>query len=667
MLHRNPHDVAAPAASRTGGRRAAVSVVAGLLVASTFAAAPAAGVEPARPAEAGTAAAFERDRPTPPDANGDGLAIARTQLAFDQTIDISELHADGHQDHDDGDHDGDHGDEHLGAREDHDHDAVQAHGVEDRAVGTRIALPTSPEMLTFDHVAPDTRLGIRTRGDDGWDPWMEVHADSFDAPDGRAPGDEGHGSGAGIGPVWLGHGIDEVEVAVLDGPTEPLRISQVHLVEPTQDPTTPTRLRSSSTADDDDDSVNASTSDPTLPALVRPRSSWATSDMTWACDTGPSTTSDLRAVVVHHTAGRNGYAKSDVPGIMRAIWNYHVKTRGWCDVAYNFFVDTYGGIWEARQGGIDKAIIGGHTYGFNTDTAGVAQLGNFHTGDTGTSTPSAMTEATKTIVGWKLANHGVEPSGTTTLTNRSDKTVNGVPPDGEVTVPKVIGHRDLGQTSCPGDNTYNLLGSVRSAMPLGAHVYAIHDTFLKIGASPEQYDYWTWMARREGLQEAALGMARSEAYAGIIVTDLFNRVLEREPDEEGMAYWLGVLAAGTRVEEVGVYFYGSDEYYKGAGSPEDYVRALYRNLLHRDPDDAGLKYWADKLRAGATPPDVARGFYLSLESRRDRVARLYDTILGRAPDKSGHSYWAERLIKTDDIVLAVDLTMSAEYYERATA
>ena len=30
-----------------------------------------------------------------------------------------------------------------------------------------------------------------------------------------------------------------------------------------------------------------------------------------------------------------------------------------------------------RQGGIDRAIVGGHTYGFNSETTSVAQVGDF--------------------------------------------------------------------------------------------------------------------------------------------------------------------------------------------------------------------------------------------------------------------------------------------------
>ncbi|MEK8227997.1 hypothetical protein NKG05_20780 [Oerskovia sp. M15] len=71
----------------------------------------------------------------------------------------------------------------------------------------------------------------------------------------------------------------------------------------------------------------------------------------------------MKGAVVHHTAGNNGYASSDVPTIIRGIYSYHVLSRGWPDIGYNFLVDRFGRIWEGRAGGIDRAIVGAHAAG----------------------------------------------------------------------------------------------------------------------------------------------------------------------------------------------------------------------------------------------------------------------------------------------------------------
>lgn len=521
------------------------------------------------------------------------------------------------------------------------------HGTSLRA-GT-VALPSSPQMLILEDVPAGTVLALRSRNDGVWSGWTEVVATPDDAPDGPR---ESH---PGVGPVWIGHGSEQVEVAVLEGAAEDVRVVGLH---PAAAPAT-SGIRGFRAA------VQASIAQLTGSSFVRPRTDWATADMGWKCNTGPTEARELRAMIVHHTAtNTEPYAAADVPNIIRGFWRYHVGTRGWCDVAYNFFVDRFGGVWEGRQGGITKAIIGGHTYGFNSDTTSVSQIGNFQE-----QVPSvAMTSSTSRLVGWKLGYHGLDPAGSTTVTNRTGSTFRGVPNGGQVPVRVVSGHRDLGTTSCPGQHTYATLPTIRSQARTSAHLVGIYEAFLGVTPDATAFRHWSSVASSRGLRAAALGLAYSDEYAGVLLDDLYQRVLGRDADDDGKAYWLGVLAAGTRIEEVGALFYGSEEYVEAAGSLEAYVDLLYENLLDRDPDQSGLDHWVGLLRAGsATPPEVAGSFYASLESRLDRVARLYERFLGREPDRAGQAHWAEELLRVDDIVLAVELALSDEFYARAIA
>ena len=87
---------------------------------------------------------------------------------------------------------------------------------------------------------------------------------------------------------------------------------------------------------------------------------------------------EIRFAVVHHTAGTYPAGPEEVDDEIRAVYRYHTSN-GWDDIAYNFVIDPYGGIWEGRYGGIEKAVIGGHAAGYNLASVGVVVLGNYQT------------------------------------------------------------------------------------------------------------------------------------------------------------------------------------------------------------------------------------------------------------------------------------------------
>lgn len=181
----------------------------------------------------------------------------------------------------------------------------------------------------------------------------------------------------------------------------------------------------------------------------------------------PTYLSKVDAAFVHHTAGTNSYACAESPAIIRGILAYHVNTSGWNDIGYNFFVDKCGTIFEGRAGGVDRPVLGAHTYGFNTVSAGIAVLGNYE--EEGTATTSEVEQAVADIAAWKLGLHGVHPEGQVTLTAAGDT---GVWNKGDLaTLHRVSGHRDGYATLCPGANLYEVLPEIRTRA--GQSPYAV--------------------------------------------------------------------------------------------------------------------------------------------------------------------------------------------------
>jgi flagellar hook assembly protein FlgD len=169
----------------------------------------------------------------------------------------------------------------------------------------------------------------------------------------------------------------------------------------------------------------------------------------------PAYADALRFAVVHHTAGASGSSPAEAAAIVRAIEVYHVEGNGWNDIGYNFLVDRLGNVYEGRYGGVDKPVIGAHAEGFNTGSVGVALIGTF----TSAPPPAAQLQGLEKLLAWRLDIAHVDPLAPVTVTSGGNaKYAAGTP----VMLRGVIGHRDTGPTSCPGDALYALLGSVRS-------------------------------------------------------------------------------------------------------------------------------------------------------------------------------------------------------------
>ncbi len=164
----------------------------------------------------------------------------------------------------------------------------------------------------------------------------------------------------------------------------------------------------------------------------------------------------LGGITVHHTAGRNDYSPEESAGIVRAIYTYHAQTLGWCDIGYNALVDKYGQIFEGRAGGLTRAVQGAHAGGFNENTAGVALMGNHES-----EPPSeAAINAIGNFIGWRSKIAHLDPTGYTTMYSEGTEFTSYAMGQA-VQLPIVFAHRDVGNTSCPGDAAYDMMDRIR--------------------------------------------------------------------------------------------------------------------------------------------------------------------------------------------------------------
>ncbi len=244
----------------------------------------------------------------------------------------------------------------------------------------------------------------------------------------------------------LGLGVATAAPGILRPPAAAAR--------PHQSPPTPVATPTTALAGSD---APAGAADALQP-VIHPRADWAGNRAV----TGELVAEDdVRFLLVHHTASTNGYGPGQVAEQIQGFYDFHTgPEKGWPDVAYNFFVDRYGGIWEGREGSLAGAVRGDATGG----SQGFAQLcsliGNFQEGPVTAEQQASLTQ----LLAWLAERHGIDttPGATVTFVSRGS---NKWPAGQEVTAHTIAGHRDMSLTSCPGDLAYAL---VPETLPAGA-------------------------------------------------------------------------------------------------------------------------------------------------------------------------------------------------------
>lgn len=383
--------------------------------------------------------------------------------------------------------------------------------------------------------APDG-VAVESRFQRGntWTEWQHLDVDLDEGPTAL----EEPGARDGTSPLWVNHaGGVEIRVST---PTEAPEAVKVELINP-----------GSSTSDTEAAASVLSTNSPSANLLGAPpvisREQWgADPSLTGQCWDPPWGTT-IQGVFVHHTAGSNAYTAADSPAIVRGIYAYHVQSRGWCDIGYNFLVDRYGQIFEGRDGGWRKPIRGAHSGEYNTNTAGISLMGNFDV----EAPPTAMKDSLVSIVSWVLGSHYRDPMGTTELyssTTGAPKTFN-----------VIAGHRDSMLTSCPGEIVYQWLPTLRQTVAdrIGSTPTSIEAKWQSLGGetgwvgAPFTGERWVAGGRRTIFTNATIYRLK-----GLGAHELHGPVLAAYAREGGIRSNLGWPTTDTVELEVGsrVYF-----------------------------------------------------------------------------------------------------------------
>jgi hypothetical protein len=311
---------------------------------------------------------------------------------------------------------------------------------------TTARLPIPGQMVSLRWTGSTTaRLALRShRPAQGWSDWSTVHVHAGEGPDHDSPE---AGAAPSAGPIWVGDGTDQVELRVDSGSLTGLELDTLRS---TEGRTSPFSLTTAA----------ASTAFPG----IHPRSAWGAGP--WMaghgeCRPEPIKAGRLRMAIVHHTVSTNTYSQAQARDLIRGIYHHHVNLNGWCDIAYNFFIDRFGTVYEGRTDSLHHPVVGGHAAGFNTGSVGIALLGQYHPGASpaAVSVSSAQRAALRRLCAWLFAEYGVDAGARIWFSSFGNARF----PEGTpVLLPTITTHRDVGTTSCPGNNTIPILAGVRT-------------------------------------------------------------------------------------------------------------------------------------------------------------------------------------------------------------
>ncbi|MFM7758636.1 MAG: N-acetylmuramoyl-L-alanine amidase, partial [Crocinitomicaceae bacterium] len=228
-------------------------------------------------------------------------------------------------------------------------------------------------------------------------------------------------------------------------------------------PETPTSIKivmfdgNARTAEDDLPKMKPTQSDeksatcPGFPSMIT-RSQWCggAASCSQVNTTYTPTYIDATHVIIHHGATPDTYTSGQE--IVQSYYNYHVNTLGWTDIGYNYLVDKNGNFFQGRYNPniTTSDVRGAHAGTSNGTSIGINFPGNADI----TLATTAQLDKVKHLLAWWFDFKGLDP-----LSSASFQTQD----FGIQTKPRICGHRDIGQTACPGNDLYARLPDLRTS------------------------------------------------------------------------------------------------------------------------------------------------------------------------------------------------------------
>lgn len=132
-------------------------------------------------------------------------------------------------------------------------------------------------------------------------------------------------------------------------------------------------------------------------------------------------------IVIHHA----GFPDGDKDSSAVELHKFHQEINGWAGIGYHYVIRKDGTIEQGRK----PKAVGAHAYQHNKNSIGICVAGNFNVA----KPKAAQMDSLKLLTAWLCQKYKLDPMR------------KGV----------IVGHRNLNDTTCPGDNLYKKLDEIR--------------------------------------------------------------------------------------------------------------------------------------------------------------------------------------------------------------
>lgn len=180
------------------------------------------------------------------------------------------------------------------------------------------------------------------------------------------------------------------------------------------------------------------------------------------------------------------------------------------------------------------------------------------------------------------------------------------------------------------DVPLNPIGSLNADVPPSEVDEFLNEIYLEDYMSPS---FWRYKLVNTEIWDYFFG---DRIYA------IYEELLGRTPDEEGLSYYRGLLAEGWKIEKIKSAIKKSKEYKKHQ------IELIYQSLLNRSPDNTGLDYYLGQvLEKGWSFERVRKAIENSLEYKKVRIAEFYQNLFEREADSEGYDYYVGKIKNQD--------------------